>query len=59
MTEKLYYKDAYISEFEARVISSEKCGNLYSVVLDKSAFFPEEGGQYSDRGYIEDAFGEV
>ncbi len=52
MTEKLYYQDAYLKEFYATVISAEKCGELYDVVLDKTAFFPEEGGQYSDRGTI-------
>ncbi len=52
MTEKLYYKDAYIKEFNAVVLASESCDGGYSVTLDKTAFFPEEGGQYSDRGYI-------
>ena len=52
MTEKLYYTNAYISRFEAKVISCDKkeCG--YDVVLDKTAFFPEEGGQYSDKGSL-------
>lgn len=53
MTEKLYYKDAYIKEFEAVVLSCEKSGELYDVVLDRTAFFPEEGGQYSDKGKID------
>ena len=52
MTEKLYYKDAYIIEFTARVISSEKREDLYAVVLDRTAFFPEEGGQYADKGML-------
>ncbi|MBR4306350.1 MAG: hypothetical protein IKT78_05855 [Ruminiclostridium sp.] len=55
MTEKLYYTDAYISEFEARVFSCDKEGDGYAVVLEKSAFFPEEGGQYSDRGYLNES----
>ncbi len=55
-TEKLYYKDAYIKEFDALVISCEKCDLGYDIVLDKTAFFPEEGGQYSDKGYIDGAF---
>lgn len=53
MTDKLYYKDAYLSEFDASVISSEKDGELYRVVLDRTAFFPEEGGQSADGGYID------
>ena len=53
MTEKLYYIDAYIKEFTATVLSSEKVGEYYIVTLDKTAFFPEEGGQYADTGFID------
>ncbi len=53
MTEKIYYKDAYIKEFSARVLSCEAAGDSYRVVLDRTAFFPEEGGQYSDKGFID------
>lgn len=52
MTEKLYYKDAYISDFPANVISVNKTDGGYDIILDKSAFFPEEGGQSSDTGFI-------
>ena len=52
MTEKLYYINAYLSEFDATVVSCEPRGEGFDVILDKTAFFPEEGGQYSDRGYI-------
>ena len=55
MTEKLFYKDAYIIEFEANVLSCEKENNLFKIILDKTAFFPEGGGQTSDTGYIGDA----
>ena len=52
MTEKLYYNDAYIKEFSAKVIASSSEGDLYATVLDRTAFFPEEGGQYSDKGML-------
>ena len=52
MTEKLYYEDAYISEFSARVISSTPTEGGFDTILDRTAFFPEEGGQSSDGGII-------
>lgn len=55
MTEKLYYKDAYIKEFDAVVLSVTACEGGFDVVIDRTAFFPEEGGQSADTGYIGDA----
>ena len=55
MTEKLYDKDSHLKEFSATVLSCEKSGENYSVILDKTAFFPEGGGQESDRGDIGEA----
>ncbi len=52
MTEKLYYKDAYIKEFEATVTEITELFGKLAVILDKTAFFPEEGGQSADGGYI-------
>ena len=52
MTEKLYYGDAYLAEFCARVISCEADGDRFAVVLDRTAFYPEGGGQRADGGVI-------
>ncbi len=49
MTIKLYDLDSHLSEFLATVLS---CENAVAV-LDKTAFFPEGGGQTSDTGYID------
>lgn len=55
MTEKLYYIDAYIKEFDAEVVSLTSHKDGFDVVLTRTAFFPEEGGQSSDNGYIGNA----
>ena len=54
MTEKLYELDAYISCFQASVINCIKDNDCYKIVLDKTAFFPEGGGQAGDKGAIGD-----
>lgn len=50
MTEKLYDIDSHIKEFTARVVSCAERGGRFAAVLDRTAFFPEGGGQESDRG---------
>ena len=55
MTEKLYYLDAYTKEFEATVLDSYTDADKNVVILDCTAFFPEEGGQSADTGYIGDS----
>ena len=55
MTEKLYDKDSFLKEFTATVLESCKKADGYFTVLDKTAFFPEGGGQPSDIGHLDDA----
>ena len=58
-TEKLYYRDSHRKEFDAVVLSCEekrtadgkKTGDR--VVLDRTAFFPEGGGQFGDVGRLD------
>lgn len=52
MTEKLYYADSHMKNFRARVTACEAAGDRFEVCLDRSAFFPEGGGQAGDSGYI-------
>ena len=52
MTEKLFYEDSYIKEFQARVLSCRESGGGYQAVLTRTAFFPEGGGQSADTGFL-------
>ena len=51
-TVKLYDENSYIKEFETTVLLCEKSNDGFKTVLDKTAFFPEAGGQPSDKGTI-------
>ena len=53
MTEKLYEQDAFLVKFEAQVLSCEKGKKGFDIVLDRTAFYPEGGGQPYDTGVLE------
>ena len=52
MTERLYYRDSFLREFDAQVVSSEREGERWKVVLDRTAFYPTSGGQPHDLGTL-------
>ena len=51
-TVRLYYESAYIKEFRAKVLSCSKSEKAWITVLDRSAFYPEGGGQPCDTGVL-------
>ena len=54
-TEKLYYADAFLKEFTATVLTCEPGKTGYLVTLDRTAFYPEGGGQPADHGTLNGA----
>ena len=55
MTEKLYYIDSHLFAFEAAVTGCEETKKGWALTLDRTAFFPEGGGQPADTGSIGEA----
>jgi len=56
LTERLYYSDSHLIEFEARVTDkSERVSGWTAVTLDRTAFYPTGGGQPSDTGMLNSA----
>ncbi|MBU8934814.1 MAG: hypothetical protein KOO62_12560 [candidate division Zixibacteria bacterium] len=52
MTERLYYHDAELVEFDATIAVIGEDEGRYYTILDRSAFYPTSGGQLFDTGEL-------
>jgi len=53
MTERLYYNDSHLTEFDARVVAVTRTADgRGAVALDRTAFYPAGGGQPTDTGAL-------
>src|ERR1700758_4665593 len=53
MTDRLYYHDSLLHDFDAQVLEVEPAGSArHAVILDRTAFYPTSGGQVHDSGWI-------
>lgn len=52
MTEKLFYEDAFLKEFSGTVMECREENGKWVVLLDRTAFYPEGGGQPADQGTL-------
>ncbi|HKR10614.1 MAG TPA: DHHA1 domain-containing protein [Pyrinomonadaceae bacterium] len=54
ITERLYYSDSHLIEFEARVVDvTERVSGWTAIILNRTAFYPTGGGQPSDTGTLD------
>lgn len=52
LTQRLYYENSKMKEFTAKVVACEAYKDGYRISLDRTAFFPEGGGQFGDIGWL-------
>jgi alanyl-tRNA synthetase len=55
LTDRLYYHDSFLREFDATVVSCTPDGPRWRVILNRTAFYPTSGGQPHDLGTLGDA----
>ena len=52
MTDRLYYENAYLTEFEGEILEIRRREDGFHTRLDRSAFYPTSGGQPFDTGTL-------
>ena len=50
---RLYYQDAYLTEFDAHLVEQFPLKKAWGIILDRSAFYPTSGGQPYDTGTLD------
>ncbi len=53
MTDRLYYHDSFLYDFDARVVEAFDSNGRPAIVLDRTAFYPTSGGQVHDLGVLQ------
>jgi alanyl-tRNA synthetase len=51
-TERLYYHDSFLYDFDAHVVEAVEHNGKAAIVLDRTAFYPTSGGQVHDLGVL-------
>lgn len=56
MTKLLYLDDTYLKSCQAEILEIVKNEEIIAIVLDRTCFYPQGGGQKSDTGYINNQY---